>query len=403
MAATCTADVFNTQIPQQIPQYQLTVSAHEKVNSPWTNTIEGGTVENNQGETLRTLTPGRMVTNQSYAAPEFETLLGGCNPTGPVAEFGSTEYNSVLQQLAGEGPKICLANARSTVIGMYRDAEIRLKEAITEIKGQDISNVYSQRSGFKVRLSATATGLSDIATGGEWQVDVNYPGGLPTGYLSWPLLRKIDTYIKENMQVQLFGAGNEAHSVFIGSSDAVETLRNDTSLKGDYNLAVQGSFGKEKSDLWKFAFVETSYRGIKFAIDHKNKRFATLDGNGNPIFIEPYVNSVTDNGVIRTANPAWVDAPYELGFLVYKGAFKYNIPKQYAGEALMKFGPQFWSGQIEWFNVKSDCNKFGDVGNFIYRIARSIHPVMPHAVVPIMIQRCGGGWASNLPCESVSA
>lgn len=403
MPADCSADVYNEQIPQQIPQLKLSITAYQMLNSPWLNTIEGGTVENNEGETLKTLTPGRMVTNQSYAAPAFAAFKGGCNPTGAQAEFGSTEYNSVLEQLAGEGPVICMANARSTVLGMYKDAEKRLQEGISELKGQDISNIYSQRAGFKVRLLSDATSLSDIATGGEWQVDVNYPGGVPTGYLTWNLLRKLDTYIKENFQIQLFGSGSDAHSVFIGSSDAVETLRNDTNLGGDFGKATQGSFKPEKDALFKYQFVDIPYRGIKFAIDHKNKRFNVLDGDGNPVFIEPYVNVVADNGTIRVTNPAWVDAQYELGFLIYKGAFRYNVPKQYLGEASFKFPPQMYSGDLQWYNVRSDCNKFGDRGNHIYRIVRSIHPIMPHAIVPIMIKRCGGGWGAGSPCDNVSA
>lgn len=403
MPADCSPDTYNTQIPQQIPQLKLSIVAYQMLNNPWLNTIEGGTVENNQGETLKTLTPGRMVTNQSYAAPAFSRFLGDCNPDGPQAEFGSTEYNSFLEQLSGEGPVICMTNARSTVLGMYADAEKRLQEGINELKGQDISNVYSQRSGFKIRLSSSATSLSDIASGGEWQVDVNYPGGLPTGYLSWPLLRKIDTYVKENFQVQLFGNGSDAHSVFIGSSDAVEILRNDTSLKGDFNVATQGSFKDAKDATFKYQFIDVAYRGMKFAIDYKNKRFNVLDGDGNPVFIEPYINQVADNGTIRVTNPAWVDAQYELGFLVYKGAFKYNVPKQYLGEASFKFPPQFYAGELQWYNVRQDCNKWADRGQHLYRIARSIHPVVPHAIVPIMVKRCGGGWASSTPCEDISA
>jgi hypothetical protein len=403
MPADCTPDTYNTQIPQQIPQLKLSITAYQMLNSPWLNTIEGGVVESNQGETLRTLTPGRMVTNQSYAAPAFTRFLGECNPSGASAEFGSTEYNSFLEQLAGEGPVICMANARSTVLGMYADAEKRLQEGINELKGQDISNVYSQRAGFKIRVLAGNPSFADIASGGEWQVDVAYPTGVPTGYLTWSLLRRIDTYVKENFAVQLFGNGSDAHSVFIGSSDAVEILRNDTSLKGDFNIATQGSFKDAKDATFKYQFIDVAYRGIKFAIDHKNKRFNTLDGDGNPIFIEPYINQVADNGVIRVTNPAWVDAQYEVGFLVYKGAFKYNVPKQYLGEGSFKFAPQFTSGQIEWYNVKQDCNKFGDRGNHIYRIIRSIHPVVPHAVVPLLIKRCATGWGGGEPCADISA
>lgn len=401
---TCSAATYNEQIPLQIPQLQLAIAATVAVTDPFANTITGGTVDNNVGETLRTLTPGRMVTNQSYAAPEFTRFLDGCNPTGATAEFGSTEYQSFLEQLAGRGPDICLTRARSTVLGMYADAEKRLRTGIAELKGQDIANVYSQRSGFKVSLKASATDITDISSGGEWQVDVNYPGYLPDAGINWTVLRSINEWVQENFEVETFGEGANAHSIFIGSADAIEVLRNDTNLKGDFNIAVQGSFKEAKDATFKYQFTDIPYRGMKFAKVTRPKRFNVLDGNGNPVFIEPYVNQVADNGTIRVVNPAWSNASYELGFLCFKNAFKYNVPKQYLGEGSFKFPPQMYGGELMWRNVISDCNPFGDTGYHVYRLVRGIHPVVPHSVIPIAMKRCGNGrFNGTVPCDTVSA
>lgn len=399
----CSTPDFNTEIPQQIPQLKLAVTQFAATTSPYLNVVDGGTVENNQGELIRTITPGRMVTNQSYAAPAFQQFLGACNPAGATAQFGSHTYEAQLEYLSGRGPDICVTQARSTVLGMYSSAEKRLKDAITELKGQDIANQFSLLSGAKVRLSSTANSVTDIISGDEWEVGVNYPNGLPDAGINWSVLHAVDSYVRDNWEVETWGTGDGAYAAFIGSSEAIEALRNDANVNGDYGKATQGSFATEKNALFKRYFDGiAAYRGIKWTVDRKPKRFNTVDGNGNPVFIEPYVNVVADNGQVRKTNPVWVNARYEIGFLVYKNAFKYLVPKQYLGEGSFKFPAQMYAGDLEWLNIKTDCNPFQDTGYHIWRSVRAFQPVVPHAVIPFMIKRCAPAGFGTTPCATVS-
>lgn len=403
MATDCSPSSYNTDIEQQVPTLKLAITAHSAMVSPYLNTIGGGTVENNSGEDIRTITPGRMVTNQSYAAPEFSRMFDGCGQTGPVARFGSYTYETRLEEMKGMGPTICVLKARSTVLGMYAEAEKRLKDAITELKGQDIANQYSLLSGAKVRLLSTANSITDILNGDEREVAVDYPAGLPDAGINWNVLHALDSYVRDNWEVETFGTGDSAYAVFIGSSEAVEALRNDANVNGDYGKATQGSFKPEKDALFKRYFENIpTYRGIKWTVDRKPKRFNVVDGDNNPVFIEPYINVVADSGEVRKTNPEWVNARYELGFLIYKNAFNYLVPKQYLGEGSFKFPPQMYSGELVWRNIISDCNPYGEEGRHYYKIARAIQPVLPHSVIPIMIKRCATSLGGLTPCATVS-
>lgn len=402
MATDCSASVINDSIVSQVSTLKLSLTKYTAENSPFLSVVEGGTVENNAGELIRTVTMGRAVSNQSYAAPEFARWKGVCNPSGPTADFGTYTYESYLEYLDGRGPNICLTQARETVLGLYREAETRLRQSIVEIKGQDIANQFSVLSGLKARLLSTATSVSDILAGDENEVAVDYPTGLPDAGINWSALQAIDSHVRDNYEVDTWGSGDGAYAAFIGSSEAVEALRNDANVNGDYGKATQGSFTPEKNALFKRYFDNIApYRGIKWTVDRKPKRYNVVDGDGNPVFIEPYVNVVADDGQVRKTNPEWLTARYEIGFLIYKNSFKYLVPKQYLGEGSFKFPAQMYAGDLEWLNIKSDCNPFQDTGYHVWRMVRAFQPVTPHAVIPIAMKRCSRSLGLS-PCESIS-
>ncbi len=141
--------------------------------------------------------------------------------------------------------------------------------------------------------------------------------------------------------------------------------------------------------LKKYAFIEYPYRGIKLGIDQQPLRFNTVNGDGFPVLIEPLVRTVTDYGVENATNPAWVNALYEVGFLLSKGTFKRLVPERFVGEGSMKFDPQFIMGELDWHYVKDNvCNVWGDFGFHKYQIVRAFQARRPHGVVPVLYKRC---------------
>jgi hypothetical protein len=57
-------------------------------------------------------------------------------------------------------------------------------------------------------------------------------------------------------------------------------------------------------------------------------------------------------------------------------------------------------GELTWhYQLDNDCNQFGDFGWHLYEITRAYRPVRPHAVLPILFQRCDP-YANPVPCTS---
>jgi hypothetical protein len=294
-----------------------------------------------------------------------------------------------LETLRGQGPTICLNQARYAVLDSYRIAEQNLKDAIKTLNAADIRSQLVELSGVKAVLRATATSLGQILTGGYNQVSVNFLGGLPTSAVSHKFLVALSNYMRDNLSPEFFGSGAGQHFVFIGSSSQVEVLRNEAGIKQEQLSIVSGGNGEEKDALKKYAFIDYPYRGIKLAIDQQPLRFDTVNGSGMPNFIEPLVRTVTDYGVENMTNPDWVNAQYEVGFLLSKGTFKRLVPERFTGEGTMKFSPQFVMGELDWhYQLDSTCNVWGDFGFHKYQIVRAFQARRPHGVIPILYKRC---------------
>lgn len=391
LPATCSlsAEDYSSGIANQVAQLRNDAIRFVALNDPWSNLVDGGTTPNNMGETIRTLVTSRMVTNHSLTAPSFSPTIQQCGTVGPKAEFGQTEFVTQLETLRGQGPTICLNQSRFAVLDSYRIAEQNLKDAIKTLNAADIRQQLLSASGVKVVLKAAATSLGQILTGGYNQTGVNFLGGLPDSAVSHKFLVVLANYMRDNLSPEFFGDGAGQHFVFIGSSSAVETLRNEAGLKQETLALVTGSDSQSTTALKKYAFIDYPYRGIKLAIDQQPLRFNTVDGDGNPDYIEPLVRTVSDFGVENSTNSDWVNADYEVGFLVSKGTFKRLVPERFTGEASFKFDAQYIMGELDWHYMKDNvCNVWGDFGFHKYQIVRAFQARRPHGIVPILMKRC---------------
>ncbi len=391
LPSTCTltnAD-FNSGIASQNPILRSEIIRYIALNDPYSNIYDGGTTQSNQGDTIRTLVTNRLVSNQSLTQPAFEAAIDVCGTIGPAAEFGQTEFITRLENMRGKGPTICVKQSRNSVIDSFTIAGQNLKDAIKSVMSADNRNQLLVKSGVKAVLKAGATNLGQLLTGGYNQVAVPFLGGVPTAPVSHKFLVTLSNYMRDNLSPEYFGDGAGQFFVFISSSDQTEVLRNEAGLKQELLAFVTGNDKGVGDALKKYAFIDYPYRGIKLAIDQQPLRFNTVTGAGFPVLIEPLVRTVTDFGVENATNPAWVNAEYEVGFLVSKGTFRRLVPERYVGEGEFKFEPQFVMGELEWTNIRDNsCNPFGDFGYHLYQIERAIQARRPHAVIPVLYKRC---------------
>lgn len=389
--ATCslTSDDYSSGIASQVSVLRNETIRYIALNDPFANVVEGGTTPNNMGEQIRTLVTNRMVTNQSLVNPTFAATIDACGTVGPKAEFGQTVFTTSLETMRGQGPTICLNQSRYAVLDSYRIAEQNLKDAVKSLNAADIRSQLLALSGVKAVLYADATSLGQLLSGGYNQVAVDFLGGVPTSAVSHKFLVALCNYMRDNLSPEFFGDGAGQHFVFISSSSQVEVLRNEAGVKADLLALVTGNDKGAQDEIKKYAFIDYPYRGIKLAIDQQPLRFNEVDGDGFPVLIEPLVRTVTDYGVENATNADWVNADYEVGFLMSKGTFKRLVPERFVGEGSFKFDPQFVMGELNWHYVKDNvCNVWGDFGFHIYQIVRAFQPRRPHGVIPVLYKRC---------------
>lgn len=389
--ADCTLDAsdYSVGIASQIAQLRQETIRFIALNDPYANVVDGGTTPNQNGETIRTLVTNRMVTNQSLTEPAFSPTIEQCGTIGPKAEFGQTAFETSLETLRGQGPTICLNQARFSVENSYNIAQQNLKDAIKTLNAADIRANLLRLSGVKAVAKAGATSLGQLLTGGYNQVSVPFLGGVPTSAVSHKFLIALTHYMRDNLSPEMYGEGAGQHFVFISSSAQTEVLRNEAGLKQEQLAFVSGGDGDAKAAMRRYAFIEYPYRGIKLGIDQQPLRFNTVNGAGFPNLIEPLVRTVTDYGVENATNIDWVNADYEVGFLLSKGAFKRLVPTRFVGEGTMKFDPQFVMGELDWHHVIDNvCNIWGDFGFHKYQLVRAFQALRPHGVIPVLYKRC---------------
>lgn len=391
LPAECTLSPsdYSSGILSQVTMLRNELIRFIALNDPYANLVDGGTTPNNMGEQIKTIVTERLVTNQSLVQPEFGNTIDSCGTVGPASEFGQTVFTTQLETLRGKGPTICLNQARFAVLDSYRIACENLKDAIKTVYSADIRNQLLVNSGVKAVLKVGATGLGQILTGGYNEVAVDFLGGLPTTAVTHKFLVALSNYMRDNLSPEFFGDGAGQHFVFISSSDQTEALRNQTNVIDDTRAFITGNVKSAQDAQMKYAFIDYPYRQIKLAIDQQPLRFNAVDGDGFPVLIEPLVRTVTDSGVANLTNPDWVEAQYEVGFLVSKGTFRRLVPERYVGEGCFKYEPQFIMGELDWVNIRDNvCNPWGDFGYHIYQVVRAFQARRPHGVIPILYKRC---------------
>jgi len=353
--------------------------------SPYINSIDGGTLPN-VSDVVRSVVEEMAVPAASLASPTFvdDTTLCGVGATPDVV--GSTEYQFQLQTLRGAGPRVCVKQARTAFKGSYLQAQVSLEKSILQIINADIRYQYLIQSGVKYVVNSTGTFGGNL-TGDMQNINTKFAQVLPDSHLNFKTLYRLGTFLREEMLAEPFSSKEgDFFQVMLGA-DAIENIRNDADVKEDLLYLTAGSFKLGEDSISGYQFQ--GYRGFAFGIDQQPLRATGFDGNGNLVLVNPIISTAVTNGFAQRRNPDWVNAPYEIGFIVAGEAFKRLVPEGYTGEGTFKFAPQLAMGELEWTYFRdNDCNLYGDYGQHIYQISRAIQPIRPQNVLPVLFKRC---------------
>jgi hypothetical protein len=381
---------FAAAIATQIPQLTWEMVQNIAKNDPYAAVFESGTFPNYQGDTIKTLIMDRVVTGHSLTRPNVVAATQACGTQGPTAQFGQSEFTTVLGNLRGESPLVCVKGARIVVEQGYQAATMAQRAANKEIVLADRRINLLDLAGLKYVAKAGGDIEANLV-GGENQTNTNFGQGVPTAAMTFKALEGLADVLRYDYNnIQTFGDGADENFIVIAGSAQVNKWRDEDPTIENFRAAVTGGNKEALNQLWSYAF-QPLYRGLRIGIDPKPLRFNQVDGSGNPVFIEPYIvdNSPTFGQAKNVINPAWKTAPYEVGFLISKGAFRYLTPTR-----LTKIGDMEWPsvaapGQMEWINPQDlACNKYRDFGQFIWELERAIQPIVPHGVIPFLYTRC---------------
>ena len=363
------------------------------INSPFVNVLDGGVLPAGVSDTVRSVVQEQALPGDSLTVPSFVTSATLCAPIDSQEGVATTEYSYSLGTKRGLGPKICVKDSYAAFKGSYTMAEDSLKKLITDYFNADVRAVLYARSGVKyVAADASAYNFTDSLTGGESAIDTAF-ANIPEadiGVLTFKTLHNIARYNREVLLGEMFEDETAGmHYKFIGSSDIIEQFRNETSVKDVLVALTTGSFRFGEQSLRAYSWESaTPYRGITMGVDQRPLRASAVVA-GVPTLVEPFIGVATTKGTARRVNPAWVSAPFEIGFLIGKGSFERLVPERYTGEASFRFSPQLAMGELQWhYQIDNDCNLYGDFGFHKYEITRAYRPMRPANVIPILYRRC---------------
>lgn len=363
-------------------------------NSPFLNILEGGTFPSGVSDEIRSSVQMQAAPGDSLALPTFVCDTDLCGTAGLQDLTDSVDFTARLESKRGKGPRICMKKGYSSYRTAYVAAEDSMKKLVTQYINADIRAQVYLRSASKFNAVANYDFDSLFTGGQETDVGVKFAPILPTGPISFKAIHKLARHLKENLFADMFDANGEGQMNFrfIGSSDIIESLRNEADVKDVLLRFVAGSYKFGEESLRGYSWETAgAYRGISFGTDQRPLRATGFNGSGLLSLVDPLtiVSNVSKNTAYAKLNPSWAAADYEMAFLFAQGSFKRLVPERYVGEGSFKFAPQLHMGELDWHYIQdNDCNQWGDFGWHKYQITRAYQPFRPQFVVPILYKRC---------------
>jgi hypothetical protein len=283
-------------------------------------------------------------------------------------------------------------------------ATAALKNSMKDIFMAEQRINLMDNSGLKF-VARQNNSVEDLLTGGENVQGASWLNVLPNSPMTFEALLALAENLRYvySMNIEPFGEGDNTYFSVIVSYAQSNRFRNEANMLADFRAATAGSYNDAKNELWSYAF-NPLYRGIRVGIDPLPLRYNNIDGSGNPILIEPYIESTdVDGGTAKNIpNPNWIEAPYEIGFLASKETFQWRVPEKLTSMGEMKWPAQFTTGELQWIDDwRVPCNKYQEFGQFIWDLKYMVTPRVPHGIIPFAYTRCQSdlGFAA---CPNVS-
>lgn len=376
-----------------------TVAEYIARNEPYTDTIEGGTLEN-YSDTMRTVVGEQGWSNDSMVDPVFIASSAACNTGGTSEEVGSTEFSYTLGNARYRGPKICVKTTRTAFRASYMLAVNALRDQAKLKQAADIRANYYKYGGCKLIMDSTATFAQafkgSINTLGDPVTPTNsWPNRTPDSGISHKSLEYLMSYMKEVLGVQPFqGTDGKPIFKFIGGIDTIQAFKDELGISQDLRSMVSGRYSQGLQPMEGYSY-DGPYRAIVHGYDPAPLRSNTIT-TGVPTLLEPYTRTQVTNGFASRPSATWAAATYEIGFLFGQRSFTRLTPsyKQVPG---FNFPAQLVNGGMEFKILQdADCYLFGDSGIHIWETERAFRPEVPHAVCSILFKRC----AANLGLQS---
>jgi len=359
--------------------------------APYADVLDGGTFDSAVSDEQRNIVMERPVLHHSLVLPTYFNDVDSSADLGQVAETGSTEYTTKLGTIRGRGPKVAVKQMRSAFQASYSATQDALQKVLLYFMNVDVRSQLFLRSGIKCKVNTTYT-FPQMISGDVQQIDVSVNDDNPPDTpLTFAFLKYLETWAHEALLAEPFESEAGTIAKFIGGADIIDNLRTELNVRYDMRALTTGRYTLGEETLTGYTWAGP-YQGIALGIDQQPLRFNTfqiLNGQLIPSFIEPEIAVQVSRGIGARANPNYLNAQYEVAFLLFSNSFRRLVPEMYTGAGEFRFPPQFSQGELEFVVIRdNDCNVFGDFGYHIYQITRAYRPERPHAVIPIIFQRC---------------
>lgn len=362
-------------------------------NSPYLNVISGGTFPSGVSDEIRNVVQMQAAPGDSLAIPQFVCDTDLCGNLGHEDLVDTIDFVTRLESFRGRGPKICVKKGFAAFKGSYIMAEDSLKKLITQYINADVRAQLYLRSASKF-VAAAGYDFNSIFTGGsETDIGVKFAPILPTGPMTFKALHYLARHMREVLFAEWFSTDKGmAHFRFIGGADQVEYFRSEVGVENVLIAFVTGGYKLGEVSLSAYSFESSpAYRGIAFGVDQRPLRATGFNPDGTLALVDPVtiISNPARNTAYAKANPAWLNADYEVGTLIADGSFERLVPEKYVGEGSFKFAPQLHMGELDWhYVIDNGCNTWGDFGHHKYQITRAYKPLRPQHIVPILYKRC---------------
>jgi hypothetical protein len=363
-------------------------------NSPFLNVLKGGTFASGVSDEVRSVVQLPAAPGDSLVNPSFTNDTEICGTSGTEDRVSTAEFTYRLKSKRGRGPRVCVKQGYAAFKNSYSMAEDSLAKTVTQYLNADIKYQLYSQSASKFNASAGYR-FNDMFTGGDAaDIGVKFADVVPTGEVSFKAVHKVARHLREHLLAESFSGGNVGeHFKVIGGIDIIDKFREETGVKDVLLALTNGGYKLGESVLTSYKWdVSAPYRGLSFGVDQRPMRATGFNPDGTLALVNPVVVVDDDedaNKAHSKPNPAWLDAPLEILFLIADNTFERQVPERYVGEGSFKFAPQLHMGELQWhYVVDNDCNPFGDFGWHQFQISRAYRPIRPEHVIPILFKRC---------------